>query len=310
MRNHVIQTKLIIPASEASVPTKSKPELKFHPLFDKKQSGDFILQADDESQYCFYFSSSLLCGLSSFFSGLPSPSPSDLVNDCPLIPLQDTPSPALCLVLLALRSFADPGPFWVNISLLRRHDLQAPTSGTFIESAVFSKRYDIPVLYRVLLEGVSYLTIRNFQYLKLLEFGIWSVAGVRYRLDDAALSTVNLDTTSAPRELVSALRQHTPYEWSQLRDLHLRRANAAKRLQGALQGEKSVGAGVCDECNEVHLEVEGRVRVRFRQAESLAAIDALWVDDCELTCSSCIVLSMGHFDFDVVASQFYHGFGF
>lgn len=270
-------------------------------MFNKKIQGDFILQSDDKTSYCFYFPSALLCALSSFFSGLPPPSPRDLVDGRPLIPLQDTPSPALALALLALKSLSDPISFNLTSSQYRDHGLSKPKSDTFIEAAVFGKRYDIPVLYRLLLEATSLLKRDDALF---LEFCIWSVSDVENPLNDAVRDTIDLDISEASNATVSAMRKHAPEYWSKLQAFHLRRANGVRRLHKALvnrgtgisaDGEEDDDDEECDECGHDPGIIEIQIRAHLLETKTIPDIFTVWYSDFDLECSECTAEMRGRY---------------
>lgn len=269
----------MFPASTEVIP---KPELKYHPDFEKKNQGDFILQSDDGSPCCFYFPSALLCALSSFFSGLPPPSPSDLVDGCPFIPLQDTSTSALALALAALRSLSKAQPFSLEYREYSRK-FPSPKSSTFIEAAAFGKRYDLPILYRLLLEGS---TIIKGDDALFLDFAIWSISDVLGKLSEIAAASIKLDISAASKTTVSAIRIHAPEPWYKLQAFHLRRANAVRRFHKAVKTIPEAGVS-CGACERDLRDVVAGIKEEYLKTKLIKDVTAVKTDDFDSFDSDC-----------------------
>lgn len=140
----------------------SETTLHFHPEFNQKSPGDVILQ-DDDRKRCFYFRLGLLKELSSFFGTLPEPSAADLVDGTPLIPLHGTTTAGLVTFLHAINSITEILP-------LTLHGSSRGAAG-IIGAAHIGKMYDVPIVYRILIEALS--PVRRAH---LVELAIWVIS--------------------------------------------------------------------------------------------------------------------------------------
>jgi hypothetical protein len=253
-------------------------ELFFHPDFNIKTAGDVILRADDKHAHCFFFPLSTLQFLSSFFRNLPPPSETDLVGDFPLIPMLDAPSRGLHLFLLALQSIEHPTPF--TYPGHRDGDI------AICEAAVFGRRFDVPLISRLLLET---RTSSAFQE-PFIIFAIWAIAGIEPSIQSAAEATCGthaIPITHVNQDIVRIIKRHAIASWSQLQDLHLRRSVGLAFFKQHFAFQELEAGRPCISCNEDGEAVTAAAHDRIGKAETIPQILALWDDKYEMDCPHC-----------------------
>lgn len=230
---------------------------------------------------CCYFRLSLLSELSSFFANLPPPSPEDLVNDTALIPLHGTASRGLGIFLFAIKSLTTSDSF--NLSTT---DWPGPDEGV-LEAVVVAKMYDTPVVYRLLLNGISpSYSPRMAPY---LHFAIWAIIDDPVQIEKAALTTTEADSgdiSKVSRYIIDFCKIHAPLHWLQLLEYHMRRQQAPSQFLERLHDiwgcrtvrnaiVHQIGMDLYDDCREPGLKGAEDIRQRLGGVKTLKDISAI-----------------------------------
>lgn len=211
--------KLTISGTE-SISETATPPLVFHDKYNTKRPGDVILQSGDEPPICFYFRLAQLSELSSFFSSLPPPSDKDLIDGTPLIPLHDSTSLGLIILLGAIRSTLTTETYDMF------EEIETDSEAQILEAIIIAKIYDVPLAFRLLYDTVNLGEGDSDPY---LVFALWAVAGVESKIADAALQTTGkegLEIAFVDRYISDFGKLHAPAHWFRLLELHARRTVA------------------------------------------------------------------------------------
>lgn len=252
--------------------------MEFHPHFATQHAGDVILQADDVETPYFYYRLSRLAELSTFFADLPPPSPNDLIGDNPIIKLPDTTSASLSIFLHAIDSLTK-----ITTSIQG-----SGTSEPVIKAALIGDRYDLPVIYRLLVENEENRPVLPPGHSLGTIFALWALSGADRRIATAATATALtsfFDITQTPKHTIEILQQYAPLCWSKLQALHLRRASAPYRF--IRECNLSVSLCCCEKCGKAGVNLDQDIRDRVRKARNTAEMKVLIRSGYGVGCASC-----------------------
>lgn len=169
------------------------------------------------------------------------------------------------------------------------------TPNTFIEAAAFGKRYEMPCIYRILIEAIPCLRLES-DIRPFLDFAIWSVTGIEENIAKAGLITLNLDITALPKSITSALRRQSPASWSLLRSAHLRRSHAVTRFRKAIKSMehdrkeriwKYTSDKTCHQCRKGFKDSAKRVAQALLGASTVQEVIEMRRGDYGLECRGC-----------------------
>jgi hypothetical protein len=219
------------------------------------QSGDVMLEADDEKRFCFCFNLVQLQAASSFFRDLlASPHPTDMVDGLPRYPIFDSSSAGLHVIHLAIQSLSQVAPF-----VLPEHIIQNTPAAVY-EAAQIGARLDVPCIYRLLDEALSGAS--HIFHTPFILFAIWELSAMTSKIMSASRSTLDLDITAVDKDLVRAVHIQSPACWLELQDLHLRRAQGMARVRSICEG---IVMGSCRDCGRDGQAVTEEARLRIMQ---------------------------------------------
>jgi hypothetical protein len=219
------------------------------------QSGDVMLEADDEKRFCFCFNLVQLQAASSFFRDLPaSPHPTDMVDGLPRYPIFDSSSAGLHVILLAIQSLSQVARF-----VLPEHTIQNTPAAVY-QAAQIGARLDVPCIYRLLDEALSGAS--HIFHTPFILFAIWELSAMTSKIMSASRSTLDLDITAVDKDLVRAVHIQSPACWLELQDLHLRRAQGMARVRSICEG---IVMGSCRDCGRDGQAVTEEARLRIMQ---------------------------------------------
>lgn len=219
----------------------------------------------------------LLKELSSFFGTLPEPSAADLVDGTPLIPLHGTTTAGLVTFLHAINSITEILP-------LTLHGSSRGAAG-IIGAAHIGKMYDVPIIYRILIEALT-----PARGAHLVELAIWVISNESSQIYDTIKSTLDIDITEIPEYVALAIQRHGPQYWMLLQDVHLRRALAPSRFQAKVDQLEHYDQ--CDKCEEEDTEGDPddpvQVDKRLAGIKTMDEFEELANDDFGVSCKACL----------------------
>ncbi|KAI9639242.1 uncharacterized protein MKK02DRAFT_39538 [Dioszegia hungarica] len=260
-------------AAQDNAALTSPPILQYHPQFKQIGPRDIILQADDEARLCFHFDLARLLPISSFFADLANPLPSDLIDNTPLYPLIDTTSAGLALFLSAIESLSSAEPFRTKQSISG-----PPLAQIVLEAALIGRRYDTPVITRLLCELQPHDPMQDMETRLAMPFALWALAGVADQIADAARATARCDTfdiINIPSYMFDILQNWVPVHWMGLQGLHLRRASAGSRFYQACLSTRPSRFRACEACEAGGVdgaEIFGREAYHAYSARDMEAL--------------------------------------
>lgn len=274
------------PADMVVTPIPHAHSPLFHPCFNEKHPEDVILRADtddpQDDNLCFYASMPLLCSLSGFFDGLPSPSSGDTTDDTPIITLPYASTSGLAVFLRAIHA-----PTTSQARLPR----SAITCESICTAAIIARVYDVPQVCEVL---GSYVESRKRLYSPFLAYAIWALGNDIIPLAHAARATAGHDISTAPPVILDLLRQYAPDRLALLHTIHARGRSALTTFHTMLAKTTTdsfyAGSNTPDErCFEARKgdPIIG-VLERLREAKTVEEIQAVAENQYGLQCRSCL----------------------
>lgn len=188
------------------------------------------------------------------------------------------------MFLLAIQSIDESKPF--RVPQFVRH----AQYGAVCEAAIMGRRLGVPLLPRLLQEGLSASSEED----SFLIFAIWAISDVHPMTARAAERTIEHDITGIRRDVVTALCQHAPDAWIRLQGLHLRRLKGIDRFRRAYYSTGSVPG--CDYCGELSLAITDAIRIRFEAAKTVKEIEQVGDRDWGLECGYCAQNAIRQYD--------------
>lgn len=230
---------------------------------------DIILRADNGHGY--YTRLSLLAELSSFFRDLPKNMKAEDYKGITVIPLEGTDSCALKIFVDAVAS----------LTKANRHEVEHAGIAV-LRAASYAKIFDVPVLLRVLIDGLS-------DYELFAKFAIAAVADFEDDMINFAAQLLSFNILSVSRPIIQFMKQHAYTNWERFKDLILRHQFALINFREQIDGHRlmlyELDLADCSTCRRTFGD---QYCERLSEAQDRRAVDETWrkirwnVCECEV----------------------------
>ncbi|KAI9638921.1 uncharacterized protein MKK02DRAFT_41949 [Dioszegia hungarica] len=168
-----------------------------------------------------------------------------------------------------------------------------------IDAVTAARLYQVPSVYRVLSDTTRAPGADN----AYLTYAIWALAGMPFRVAEAAKATLAYPIAFADKYIVDTLKELVPAEWTRLLEFHLRRIAGIRRVHAGKWLRDSTEYHLAHEytessqphlkpewtaCSEPCMELDALIGGMYAKADSMEEIVAVKKRDYGLECSACI----------------------
>lgn len=183
------------------------------------------------------------------------------------------------VILTVLQTLNSLEPF-------REDQLDEYDGEVILEAVRIARRYELPIVIRLLCESLQKPTPHNQRLL----YAIYVLAGLPDKAAAMAKIITGHDITQFEPDVAQMLRDHAPGDWMRLQDLTLRRIFKLPEFYESLKrGEfvQSYYNHMDDECSDPIIDPDIRIVDALKRAKTVEEIKELRANFYGLTCGWC-----------------------